>query len=162
MVRTRLGIAAICAVLITHASWAAQNRAAAPLVSTDIIRIIGSDVHARSVIAQVLAETSHLRATVVLANQIRREWLPVMRGVDIVRLSDSEIRPFLTGCGRYWVITNVQRTQNVVRLRLEMKCGCTSRDYTASFDGNIWRVHPNGQGCGCGGPQPADCPCFGR
>lgn len=161
MVTTRLGIAAICAVLITPASWAAQNKAVVPLVSTDIIGIIGSDADARAVIAQVLAEAAHLRATVVLASQIRREWLPVMRGVDFVRLSDSEIRPFLSGCGRYWIITNVQRTQNVVRLRLGLKCGCTSRDYTASFDGNIWRVRLNGQGCGCSGPQP-DCPCFGR
>ncbi len=161
MVTTRLGIAAICAVLITTASWAAQNRAVAPLVSTNIIGIIGSDVDARAVIAQVLAETSHLPARVVLASQIRREWLPVVKGVEFVRLPDSEIRGFLSGCGRYWIVTRLQRTQNVVTLRLELKCGCASREYAASFDGNIWRVRLNGVGSGCPGPPP-DCPCFGR
>ena len=110
MVATPLSIAAICAVLITLASLAAQNKAVVPLVSTDIIGIIGNDVDARAVIAQVLADAAHLRATVVLASQIRREWLPVMRGVDIVRVSDSEIGPFLSGCGRYWIITALQRT----------------------------------------------------
>jgi hypothetical protein len=87
----------------------AQKKAAAPLVSTDmvailssdIVAIIGSDVDARIVIAQVLAETAHLRATVFLASQIRLEWLPVMKGVDFVRLPDTEIREFLSGCGRY-------------------------------------------------------------
>jgi len=161
MVTKRLGIAAICAVLITTASWAAQNKAAAPLVSTDIVGIIGSDVDARAVIAQVLAETSHLPARVVLASQIRQEWLPVVKDADFVRLPDSEISAFLSGCGRYWIISGLQRTQNVVRLRLELKCGCASREYTATFDGNIWRVRQGGVGSGCPG-YPPDCPCLGR
>src|SRR5918999_2546067 len=157
MVPTRLAIAAICAVLITPAGWAAQHKPVIALVTTDIVGIIGSDVDARAVIAQVLAEVAHLRATVVLASQIRREWLPVMKGANFVRLPDAEIRPFLSGCGGYWIITNLQRIRNVVRLRLELQCGCTARDYTATFDGSIWRVRMNGQGCGCAGPQP-DCP----
>jgi hypothetical protein len=186
MATTRLGIVAICSLLITAASCKVQDRAPAPPPApprapaplansntdlnlsdvtdiADIVDIIGSDADARAVIAQILAAVSHQRrGTVVLASQIRPEWLPVMSGVDIVRLSDSEIRPFLAGCGRYWIITNVERTENDVRLTLEMKCSCTSSYYTASFDGNLWRVQSNGQGCGCGGPQPADCPCFGR
>ena len=161
MVATRLGIIAICAISITTASSAAQSKAPAPLVSSDMIDIIGSEVDARAVIAQVLAETAHLRATVFLASQIRSEWLPVVEGIDFVRLPETEIRTFLSGCGRYWIITGLKRTQNVVTLRLELKCGCTARDYTASLDGNIWRVGLNGVGSGCLGPPP-DCPCFGR
>jgi hypothetical protein len=166
----------MCSVLITAASCSAQNKAPAPFVNTntdisdvtdvtdarEILDIIGSDADARAVIAQVLADVSNRRGTVVLASQIRQEWLPVMEGVDIVRLADRDIRPFLSGCGRYRIITNVERTENVVWLRLEMKCGCTFSDYTASFDGHIWQVRMNGQACGCGGPQPPDCPCFGR
>jgi hypothetical protein len=176
MATTRLGIAAICSVLITAASCREQNKAPAPLVNSntdisvtdvtdaaEIVGIIGSDADARAVIAQILAEVSHKRrGTVVLASQIRPEWLPAMTGVDIVRLPDGEIRPFLSGCGRYWIITNVERTENFVTLRLEMKCGCTFSDYTASLEGHLWRVHRNGQACGCGGPQPADCPCVSR
>jgi hypothetical protein len=163
MVTTRLGIAAICAVLITPASWAAQNKAAAPLVSTDIIRIIGSDVDARNVIAQVLADIARLRATVFLASQIRSEWLPMpmIKGVDFVRLPDAQTRGFLSGCGQYWIITALQRTQNVVKLRLELKCGATARDYTGSLQGNAWWVSLDGQGSGYSCPQP-DCPCLCR
>jgi hypothetical protein len=161
MVTTRLGIAAICAVLITPVSWAAQDKAAAPLVSTDIIRIIGSDVDARAIIAQVLAETAHLRATVFLASQIRREWLPVMKGGDFVLLSDTEIRRFLSRCGRYWFITDLERTQSVVRLRLNLKCGGSVRDYTASFGEAGWQVRLNGVGSGYSGLRP-DCRCDGR
>ena len=166
----RLCVAAICAVLATTACRAEQDTAAPPPVaqaatwlrSADITAVIGSDVDARSVIAQVLADTGHQRSTVVLASQIRPEWLPVMKDADFVRLPDTEIRAFLSGCGRYWVITDLQRTQDVVTLQLDLKCGCTSRYYTALFDGNLWRVSSNGQGCGCGGPQPPECPCFGR
>ena len=86
----------------------------------------------------------------------------VMKDADFVRLPDTDIRGFLSGCGRYWVIADLQRTQNVVELRLELKCGCTARYYTASFDGNLWRASKNGQGCGCGGPGPPECPCLGR
>jgi hypothetical protein len=162
MVTTRLGIAAICAVLAA-ASAAAQNNPVAPLVSADIIRIIGSDGDARDVIAHALADAAHnRRVTFVLASQIRRDWRPVMKDVDVVRLPDTAIGTFLSDCGRYWIIADLQRTGNVIKLRLEQKCGCTSRDYTASLKGNVWSVSMNGVGCGCGGPQPPDCPCLFR
>jgi hypothetical protein len=162
MMTTRLGIVAICAVLPTAASSAAQDLPSAPLVSSsDIIAIIGSDADARAVIAQVLADTARLRPTAVLASQIRREWLPEVEGAEVVRLADPEIPAFLHGCGRYWIITKIQRTQNVVRLELSLKCGCSTRGYSAAWDGHLWRVSQNGVGSGCPG-YPPDCPCLGR
>jgi hypothetical protein len=56
-----------------------------------------------------------------------------------VRLPDK-IRGFLAGCGKYWIITALERTQNVVSLRLALKCGGAARDYTASLDGSEWRL----------------------
>ena len=129
-------------------------------MSSDIIRI-GSDVDARNVIAQVLADIARLRATVFLASQIRSEWLPMIKGVNFVRLPDAQIRGFLSGCGQYWIITALQRTQNIVKLRLEQKCGAAARDYTGSLEGNAWWVTLDGQGSGYWCPLP-DCPCVCR
>jgi hypothetical protein len=162
MVTARLGVVAMCAVLITAARSAAQDQPADPLVSSsDIIAIVGSDADARAVIAQVLADTARPRAIAVLASQIRREWLPEVEGAEIMRLADPEIPAFLHGCGRYWIITRIQRTQNAVRLELSLKCGCSTRVYSASWDGHLWRVSQNGTGSGCPG-YPPDCPCLGR
>ena len=166
----RFAIAAICTFLAATACRAERDTAVTPLVvqpptsltSTEITAVIGSDEDARAVIAQILASMGYKRSSVVLASQIRREWLPVMKDADFVRLPDTEVRRFLSECGRYWVITDVQRFENVVTVQIDMKCGCSSQYFTASFDGNLWRVSPNGQGCGCGGPPPADCPCFLR
>lgn len=161
MVKTGVGIAAICAVLVATAGWGEQNRVAAPLLSTDIITIIGSDADARAVVGQVLTEVARLRVSVFLASQIRHEWLPVAKGVDFVRLADTEIRGFLSGCGRYWIISNLERTRNVVKLRLSLKCGGATRDYSVSFSGSEWQLRLMGTGSGYSGFRP-DCPCDGR
>ena len=162
MVTTRLGIVAICAVLMTTANWAEQRNAATPLSSTDIIAIIGSDVDARTVISKVLIDALADRRgrEFVLASQIRSEWLPVVQGVDFVRIPDTEIREFLSSCGSYWIITDLARSRNVVTLLLYRKCSGTSLGYSVSFDGSEWRLRQTGIGSGIPMPQP-DCPCVG-
>jgi hypothetical protein len=129
MLAIRLGIAAICAVLITTVSSVAQSKAAAPLVSADIIAIIGSEADARTVIAKVLTDAMarYHRTEFLLASQIRREWLPVVPRVKFELVADREIRGFLSGCGQYWFITDLKRTQNVVTMLLHLKCGGTVR-----------------------------------
>jgi hypothetical protein len=162
MVKTRLGMAAICAVLMTTASWAKQIEAAAPLVSTDIIAIFGSEGDARTVIAKVLTDAvaQYHRSEFLLSSQIRREWLPVIQGVNFVLISDADIRGFLSRCGQYWIITGLTRTQNVVTMLLHSKCGGTTRGYSVSFDGKEWQLRQTGIGSGFPMPQP-DCPCVG-
>lgn len=159
----RLGIAAICGVLVTAASWAAQDKADAPLVSTEIVAIIGSDVDSRTVISKVLTHAMAERQPreFFLASQIRTEWLPVVKGVEFVRLPNTEVRGFLSGCGSYWIITDLQRTQkNVIAMRLHQKCGGTTLGYSVSLDGSEWQVRQTGIGSGIPMPQP-DCPCVG-
>jgi hypothetical protein len=158
----RLGIAAICAVLIT-AAITGQDKAAAPLVSSDIVDIIGSDAAARTVIAKVLTDAlgQYHRSEFLLASQIRREWLPVVQGVNFVLLPDSEIRGFLSRCGQYWVISDLTRTKNLVKMLLGLKCGGSARGYSVSFDGKDWQPRQTGIGSGIPMPQP-DCPCLGR
>jgi hypothetical protein len=63
---TRIGVAAICSVLMTAGSLVGQDPPARVLTSNDIKAEIGTDVDARSVMAQVL---SHL-----MVNHERREF----------------------------------------------------------------------------------------
>ena len=171
---TRLGIAAICSVLITTASWANQINDPAPLVSTDIIATLGSDIDARGAIRQVLTHAMHpdREPHFFLASQIQSEWLPVVKGVNSVRLADTEVAGHLSGCGSFWIISRLERAGNIVRMSVYHKCGGTLLDYIASFDGGEWRLGPPGtgkdgrgwgpgMGSGFATPQP-DCPCVGR
>src|ERR1700733_1510654 len=137
---TLTGIAAICSVLMAAESWAAQNPTA-PLAVTDITAVIGSDVDARNIVAMVLtnATANHARREFLLASQIRIEWLPVVRGVEFVRLADSEIAAHLSGCGVYWFISRLERADNVVSMWLDQRCGGTARHYVMSLDGKDWR-----------------------
>jgi hypothetical protein len=163
MVKRRLGIAAMCAALMTTASWAEQNRAVPALVSTDIIAIIGSDADARTAIGKVLADAMgpYHQTEFLLASQIRSEWLPAVQGVKFVLISDSDLSGFLSQCGTYWIITNLKRTQNVVTMVLDLKCGGRALGYSVSFDGKGWEARHTGTGSGIIMPQP-DCPCLGR
>ena len=105
-----------------------------------------------------------------LASQIRNEWLPTVQRVELVRLSDTDIAAHLATCGYYWMIDRVERTNNVVSLRLRQRCGSTARDYVLSFDGREWRLGPPGTGkdgggwvpgIGCGfNGRPPGCPCL--
>ena len=162
MTRSRSVIWAVLFALAQQLGTSAQVADADPLVSADIMRIIGSDADARTVIAKVLTlAMADRRRELLLANQIRSEWLPVAKGVDFVRLPDSEIRGVLSSCGSYWVIVDLERTQNVVTMGLHHKCGGTGLGYRASFDGSEWQVRPTWVGGGIPTPQP-DCPCLGR
>jgi hypothetical protein len=63
---TRIGVAAICSVLLTPGSWVGQDPTARVLTSKDIRAEIGTDTDTGSVMAQVL---THL-----MVNHERREF----------------------------------------------------------------------------------------
>jgi hypothetical protein len=92
------------------------------------------------------------RQAFLLASQIRKEWLPVVQGVEFVRLADSDIAGHLSSCGRYWIISQFERTDNVVSMWLDQRCGGTALHYIVSFDGSEWRLGPPG--------TPPGCPCL--
>jgi hypothetical protein len=168
MAITRTSVAAICSVLMATGGWAGQDSAARVLTSNDIKANIGTDADARSVVAQVLTHfmINHERREFFLASQIPAEWLPSISGVEFVRLADAEIVGHTSACGRYWIFSNVERADSVVRMKLSQRCGGTTMDYIASFEGNQWRLGPPGggswvPGVGSGfvGGPPADCRC---
>src|SRR5882724_2087441 len=113
---TRIGVAAICSVLITAGSWASQDSTPHVLTSNDIKAEIGTDADARSVVAQVLAHlmVNHEHREFLLASQIPTEWLPSTPGVELVRLADADIAGHIAACGRYWLLEQVKRVDNVV------------------------------------------------
>jgi hypothetical protein len=169
VVLTRIGLVVICSVLMTARSWAGQDSTARVLTSSDIKAEIGTDVDASSVVAQVLTHlmVNHERREFFLASQIRAEWLPVVQGVEFVRLSETEIPGHLAKCGYYWIINRLERSDNVVSLWLGQRCGGTTLHYLVSFDGRDWRLGPPGggglQGIGSGFEgRPPGCPCLAR
>jgi hypothetical protein len=153
---TRIGAAAICSVLMTAGSWVGQESAARVLTSDDIKAEVGTDLDASSVIAQVFTHlmVNHERREFVLASQIRTDWLPLVPGVEFVRLADAEIVGHISACGRYWLVDKVARVDNVVSMTLNQRCGGTVRDYIVSFEGKEWRLGPPGTGKDGGGWVP--------
>ena len=172
MALTRIGVAAICSVLMTAGSWAGQDSTARVLTSNAIKAEIGTDADARSVVVQVLTHLmgNHERREFFLASQIRTEWLPSIPGVEFVRLADAEIVTHISACGEYWLVDKIERVDNVVTMTLNHRCGGTFRVYIVSFEGNEWRLGPPGTGkdgggwtpgigCGFGGGPPPGCHC---
>jgi hypothetical protein len=156
MAMTRIGVAAICSMLMAAGSWAGQDSTAPVLTSNDIKAEIGTDADARSVVAQVLTHlmVNHQRREFFLATQIPTEWLPSIPGVEFVRLADAEIVGHISACGLYWSVDKVQRVDNVVSMMLRQKCGGTGLGYIVSFEGNQWRLGPPGTGKDGGGWGP--------
>jgi hypothetical protein len=137
-----------------------------PLVTTSqgIVTAIGSEADARQVVKLVLGRTFEPYKSLrhyVLASQVREAWLPNRTAIQIGRLAEADIQRHLATCGRYWVLFDITRKDNVVSMKIGLRCGCTVSDYVATFENKEWHLRREGVGCGCGGPPPG-CPCFGR
>jgi hypothetical protein len=158
----------------TVAMQAPSQASPRPVTSDGIVAAIGSDADARHVIQLVLANLLAQRSNreFVLASQISANWLPSLGRVEIIRLADTAVDRHLAACGRYWVVFDVNRADNVVSLKVSERCGCSVREYVTSFEDGAWHLGPpraattrggwaQGIGSGCVGPPPG-CPCFGR
>jgi hypothetical protein len=145
-----------------------------PVTSEAIVAAIGNDAGARRVIQLVLGDLfAHSSGReFVLASQIPALWFPPLIRAEIVRLADADVDRHLAACGRYWVASDVKRTDNVVSLWVSERCGCSGREYLATFEDGAWQLGPPRAGtgsagwrlgiaCGCAGAPPG-CPCFGR
>ena len=93
----------VLAFLLGVSSTRGQDVLVSQITSANVTAEIGSDADARSVLAMVLthAVASRSKKEFFLASQIRDEWLPTVKGVEFVRLSDSEIAGHLGKCGYY-------------------------------------------------------------
>lgn len=170
-------IASILIILSWAATVAVQSPSqlsSPPMTSDAIVAAIGTDADARDVIKLVLAKLLAQGSSreFVLATQISAHWLPSLSRVETVRLADTAVDAHLAGCGLYWLVSDVKRTDNVVSLKVSQRCGCTTREYVTSFEDGAWHLGPpraatgsggwtEGIGSGCVGPPPG-CPCFGR
>jgi hypothetical protein len=145
-----------------------------PVTSDRIVAAIGSDADARDVVRLVLADLLAQKSNreFVLASQISADWLPLLGRVEIVRLEDAAVNQHLATCGRYWVVFDVNRTNNVVSLKVSERCGCSVREYITTFEDGAWHLGPPRAATGKGGwaqgigsgcvEVPPGCPCLGR
>src|SRR5262245_28840142 len=110
-------------LIVTAGAGATQDASTrprpAPLTTADIVTRIGSEADARAVVLTVLTHAmAQLRHEFFLAKQVRQEWLPVVGRAELVRVGENDIAGHLASCGTYWVIRDVERTGDVVSLRL--------------------------------------------
>jgi hypothetical protein len=158
----RVTIAIFC-ILMSVGSWASQE--STPLLtSADIIAKIGTEADAHHVFVTILTHAMANRShrEFFLASQIRSKWLPALKGVEFVRLADTEIARHLSSCGQYWFIDRLERADKVISVWLNQRCGGTALYYVVSFDGRQWQLGSGpGIASGFAGPPPG-CPCLGR
>jgi hypothetical protein len=168
----RTSVALLTVLLFVSPGLAQQNVPTLPLSTGDIVALMGNDTDARAMFITVLthAMASGSRREFFLASQMREEWLPTLQGVELVRLSGMDIERHLAECGLYWAVSHLERTNNVVSLRLTQRCGGTGRHYIVSFDERGWVLGPPGTGKDGGGwapgigsgsyGRPPGCPCW--
>src|SRR5438045_3974807 len=79
----------------------------------------GSEADAREVVKLILGSLFEQRPNgryFVLATQIREAWLPALKTIDTIRLTDSEVQRHLATCGDYWALADVTKRDNVVSM----------------------------------------------
>ena len=170
MVTARATITAIFLALATASGSAGQAEPAAPLTTTQLSAEIGSEADAKAVLALVLRRAMKSRAPqqFFLASQVRSEWLPVIPGMQLTRLTEADIPRHLAACGVYWIIS-AQREGDVVLMELKQRCGGSSYRFAVPSEGGVWKDPPSGiqggllegNGSGIVGSQPG-CACPGR
>ena len=164
-----LGVLALT-VFAAAATGTAQEGASPPISRGEIATAIGSDADARAVFQLVLANMFRPKTKAyLLQGQIHPEWLPAVDLAGVVLLADADAEKLLQRCGRYWFVSGVKRSDNVVSIELALRCGGSTRTYVISQNGQEWRLGRPGMapgdgfvpGRGCGYPErPIGCPCL--
>jgi hypothetical protein len=92
-----------------------------------IASIVGSDSDAAVVVSQAIAgllEPKGTRTVTVFESQVLASWLPVVPGVEFVRMGDAEVKSHYAGCGRYlWLSVNRTNDRLEVTVGEGNKCG---------------------------------------
>ena len=92
-----------------------------------IVSIVGSDSDAAVVVSQAIAgflEPKGARTVTVFESQVLASWLPVLPGVEFVRMGDAEVKSHYAGCGRYlWLAVNRTNDRLEVGVGEGNKCG---------------------------------------
>lgn len=117
------------------------------LSAESIATAIGSEADARAVLSIVLTQVfrpgRQRSKDFLLRSQIRPEWLPVIEPpVDLPLLTDAEADALLRGCGTYWTVSRIERSNKLVSVRLTNKCDGSSWEYAVSLNGKQWELTP--------------------
>jgi hypothetical protein len=133
-----------------------------PATAAQIAAAIGNDADARAVMSMFLKEafppSDSPRTEFVLRSQIRDEWLPDSKGVEIVRLSEADAIARLATCGSYTVLSAQKQTDGTVRVIRRPKCSASARGTNFAIREGRWVAVGSGIGSGWIGGPPAECP----
>jgi hypothetical protein len=134
------------------------------LTADQLTAVVGSESEAGAIVSRALLYGIRgfaTKTTTVIGAQIPEKWLPVIPGVQIVRLSDNDARAHFQQCGRLLFVNSFTRAESdvvVIDVAEGNKCqiGGWSLRFNRRADG--WRLVrdgiPGGFGSGAG-----DCGC---
>lgn len=132
-----------------------------PATAAQIATAIGNDADARAVMSMFLKEafppSDRPRTEFVLRSQIRDEWLPDSRGVEIVRLSQADATARLATCGSYLVFSVQKQSNGAIRVTRRPKCSASVRGTNFAIRNGQWVAVGSGIGSGWFGGPPAEC-----
>jgi hypothetical protein len=109
------------------------------LTSNDIVAQAGSEVDAAAVVSSVLRRafpaSDQPRTVVLIGPQIDAQWIPDIRGIQFVRLSDEDLKAW-PRCSKYWYVFAIRKIDGLVTMTLAEgnRCEASGRDYRFDLD----------------------------
>jgi hypothetical protein len=128
--------------------------------ASDIAAAFGNDADAATLMPAIVKGLLASDGQVfVLSRQIRAEWLPLVAGVEFVRLSDVEAVTRSSTCGEYWVISVHKLPDNGnLAVRTGRRCSASASGMEFAFRDGEWRdTGRRGTGSGWYIGPPAEC-----
>ena len=133
-----------------------------PATADQIAAAIGNDADARTIMSMFLKEafppSDRPRTEFVLRSQIRKDWLPDSKGVEIVQLSKADATARLATCGSYLVFSVQKQSNGAIRVTRQLKCSASVHGTNFAIRDGQWVAVGGGIGSGWIGGPPAECP----
>jgi hypothetical protein len=136
-------VAVVCIAIAVDMLAASQTTPAAgdrPLLTlSDIVAQTGNEVDAAAVVSSVLRRafpaSDQPRTIVLIGLQISAHWLPDIRGVQFVRLSEEDLKSW-PRCSKYWYVSALRRIDRRLTMTLAEgnRCRVSGRDYQFDLD----------------------------
>jgi len=135
-----------------------------PFQTSDQLAVLaGGESAAGAIVSTALDEfvrTSPTKTTTVIGAQIRKNWLPVIPGVQFIRISDDDARAHFQRCGKLLFVNSFLRSSDdVVQISIAEgnRCMFSGLGFRFARTADHWRRDESGieggfvsgSDCGC-------------
>ena len=136
-----------------------------PFQTSDQLAVLaGGESAAGAIVSTALGEFVRINATkttTVIGAQIRENWLPVIPGVQFIRLSDNDARAHFQRCGKLLFVNSFLRaSEDVVQISIAEgnRCTFSGLDFRFARTADHWLPDESGHGGGFASAS-GDCGC---